>query len=106
MRLKPEEISVFIDTLSALLEEGEGNLYLYGSRIDASLRGGDIDLLLIVRSSKKAKELVKERFRILSHFKKKLGDRRIDFSILSETELVSNLFYQGVLKTAVLLWNS
>ena len=103
MRLSPNEIEVFTRVLSYALKEGDGSLYLYGSRTDDSLKGGDIDLLLVINSCEKAREFQKERASLLSQFKKHLGERRIDFSILSMTQLSEDVFYANVFRTAVLL---
>ena len=103
MRLTSNEVSVFISVLSAYLDQGDGRLFLYGSRIDDALKGGDIDLLVVLRSSEKAEWVAGERHHILKLMKDRLGERRIDLSIVSESESLSDPFYRGVLSTAILL---
>lgn len=46
MRLNPAEISIIQNAFHALFSEG--SIYLFGSRVDDSKRGGDIDLLVEV----------------------------------------------------------
>jgi predicted nucleotidyltransferase len=57
----------------------EDELYLFGSRVDDSLRGGDIDLL--VTSSAAPAELVRRRSRFASLLARSLGDRKIDIVV-------------------------
>lgn len=93
MRIAPQEVGHFVSVLSQYLNPGEGRLYLYGSRTDNSLKGGDIDLLLV---SHRSHELAKSRAEIQVKFKKLLGERRIDFSVISEAELSGDPFYSGL----------
>ncbi len=47
MRLNPEQIAVIKGTLARIVPAKElGGVRLYGSRVDDSKRGGDIDLML------------------------------------------------------------
>ncbi len=103
MRLKPEEIDAFVQTLSPWLKATSAKLYLYGSRADDALRGGDIDLLLIVTDVGKEKEIHQKKHVLLNEFKKKVGDQRIDFTVTSLAESKNNPFIQEILPGAVLL---
>lgn len=68
-------------------------IFLYGSRINPSMKGGDIDLLVESETLK-----FSDKIRILSELKAKLGDRKIDLSILTHQALSENLFFQQVEK--------
>ncbi len=103
MRISQSEISAFIQVLSSYLSPGSGSLFLYGSRVDDALKGGDIDLVLVISSIDQANHLKMLRSSILNQFKMKLGDRRIDFSILCEQEVSQDLFFSQVIPAAVLL---
>ena len=45
MRLKKQEIVIIKDTVSKIFNDV--NIYLFGSRLDDSKKGGDIDLFII-----------------------------------------------------------
>ena len=45
MRLKQQEINTIRDTISDIFEDV--TIYLFGSRLDESKKGGDIDLFII-----------------------------------------------------------
>jgi len=94
MRLLKEEV----DTLKAKLYElsSEAKLYLFGSRVDDSKRGGDIDLLIL--SSK----LTKKDLRLLRvEFFKRFGEQKLDI-VLDNGEL-KDPFTRHIFKKAVLL---
>ncbi|WP_434581570.1 nucleotidyltransferase domain-containing protein [Sulfurimonas sp. NW15] len=61
MRLNEKEISIIKDTI--FNEFGNAQVYLFGSRLDDSKRGGDIDLFIISNEhnllEKKLKTLAK-----------------------------------------------
>ena len=68
MRLREKEVSVIKSTIKNIF--GEVQLYLFGSRVDDSKKGGDIDLFVIAKDSsnlfeKKIKALAKRK--ILLH---------------------------------------
>ena len=56
-------------------------MVLFGSRVDDSLRGGDIDLYIIPEKKLTADQLYKERIYFLSALKMKIGDQKIDLII-------------------------
>ncbi len=45
MRLKEEERQIIIQAVKSI--DPKANLYLFGSRVDDSSKGGDIDLLIL-----------------------------------------------------------
>lgn len=71
MRLKKEEIAVFKKSLSSLTSEYK--LYLFGSRVDDTKKGGDIDLLVVSKTLTK-RDLRKVRCDFYKHF----GEQKID----------------------------
>ncbi len=54
---------------------GEGEIYLFGSRVDDSRRGGDIDLY--VRTSN-LQNLMRKKVDFLSRLKHEIGEQKID----------------------------
>ena len=71
-------------------------VYLFGSRVDDSRRGGDIDLLVRTTSAKKG---ILDRVRMASRIKSLIGDQKID--IIGDYE--DNQVVQEVLKNGILL---
>ena len=71
MRLSSEEVMLLKSTLKRLDEKAE--LYLFGSRVDDSKRGGDIDLLIVSSVLDKA---AKRAFRLA--FFERFGDQKLD----------------------------
>ena len=50
MRLSPEQVHDLHSVLKSEINNIPYKLYLYGSRIDDSLKGGDIDLLVVTNA--------------------------------------------------------
>ena len=94
MRLSKPEITLLKETLKTL--SSEAKLYLFGSRVDDSKRGGDIDLLVV------SEKLKKRDLRILRiRFYEKFGEQKMD--IVLDDGNFTNIFHKIVLKKAVLL---
>ena len=53
----------------------EGKIYLFGSRVDDSRKGGDIDLYLQL---KERKNLVRKKLDFLVKLKSEIGQQKID----------------------------
>jgi predicted nucleotidyltransferase len=53
----------------------EGEIYLFGSRVDDSRKGGDIDLYLRI---KETKNLVSKKLDFLVKLKREIGQQKID----------------------------
>ena len=86
MRLSKREIE-------AILQVAED---IYGTDVDDSRRGGDIDLLVRTTSAKKG---ILDRVRMASRIKSLIGDQKID--IIGDYE--DNQVVQEVLKNGILL---
>lgn len=74
MRLQTKEIQAIIRAAKEVYGESV-KVYLFGSRLDDTRRGGDIDLL--VRTADGSKGIL-ARIRFVSRLKAYLGDRKID----------------------------
>ncbi len=53
----------------------DGEIYLFGSRVDDSKKGGDIDLYLVL---KEHSNLFDKKIKFLSRIKREIGDQKID----------------------------
>lgn len=94
MRLGQEKIDVLKNKLKML--SSNAKIYLFGSRVDDSKRGGDIDLLVV------SDEITKKDLRILRvEFFKHFGEQKLDI-VLDNGEF-KNPFTKHIFQKAVLL---
>jgi len=73
MRLSKKYINVIKKHFYNSFHRGE--IYLFGSRVDDSKKGGDIDLYLVLEEPI---DLFKKKIEFLSRIKRELGDQKID----------------------------
>ena len=52
-----------------------GEIYLFGSRVDDTKKGGDIDLYLVI---KEHSNLFEKKIKFLSRVKREIGEQKID----------------------------
>ena len=95
MRLCKREIEAILQVAEDIYG-ADVKVYLFGSRVDDSRRGGDIDLLVRTTSAKKG---ILERVRMASRIKSLIGDQKID--VIGDYE--DNQVVQEVLKNGILL---
>lgn len=79
----------------------DAELYLFGSRVDDSKKGGDIDLLITFSETENLEKFKKLDF--IVELKKAIGDRKIDVTLAAVKEIVDDIFLQSVLESAVRL---
>ena len=90
-RLSPTEETVIVGSCKAL--DPNCIIYLYGSRADLSTKGGDIDLLVVSETLE-----FRDKLDLVSTLKEKLGDQRIDLSLLNREKLNTDLFFKQLTK--------
>ena len=66
----------------------EAKVFLFGSRLDDALKGGDIDLYI----ESQRKIVLRDKIKFLSSLKWKLGDQRIDVLIDSKDNRKKNIY--------------
>jgi predicted nucleotidyltransferase len=71
----------------------DGEVYLFGSRVDDSKRGGDIDLYLTPTDHS---NLFQKKIKFLASIKRELGDQKID--------IVFNLDSNRLIEKEALEW--
>ena len=99
MRLQKQEIQTILQVAKSIYGQ-KVKVYLFGSRLDNSKRGGDIDLLIRTEDEEKG---VLARIRMIAQLKSLLGDQKIDIIGDHEESLVA----QEALKKGVLLvWHN
>jgi uncharacterized protein len=90
----PKEQLVFIKT-QIQLEFPEAKVYLFGSRLDDSKRGGDIDILILTSH----RMTFIQESKIRTAFTKKFGDQKLD--LVNFTFNANDAFKKLVLIDAV-----
>ncbi len=76
MRLKESELKSIKNVFEKVFEHGD--LYLFGSRVDDSKRGGDIDLYIVPQS---IYNLTEKKVHFLMLLKKAIDEQKIDVVI-------------------------
>jgi uncharacterized protein len=94
MRLEVEQVSLLRNTLSTLSTSAK--IYLFGSRVDDTKKGGDIDLLIV--SDKLTKKDIRK---VRIEFFKAFGEQKLDI-ILDNGEF-KNPFHKLIFQKAILL---
>ena len=97
MRLTNYEISSIKKAFKETFEDGK--IYLFGSRVDDSKRGGDIDLYII--PNKKYKDIKTRKIKFLVKLDEYIGEQKIDVVIAKDK---NRLIEQEALQYGVELW--
>lgn len=96
MRIQPEEKAAIISSITAFDKESE--IYLFGSRVDDTKRGGDIDVL--VKSDIISRKML---VRIEDELFRKIDEQKVDFVLSRKSE--SSPFVRMVLaRGTVRIW--
>ena len=98
MRISQKEI----ETIKQLATEkfGKGTtVFLFGSRLDDSKKGGDIDLL--IRNNDKSRLTIASKIEFLAELKSLIGDQKIDVVLDSFSFSRKKSFYNSVTQTAI-----
>lgn len=103
MRLSKEQKELIISALTPYISSYKSELRLYGSRVNDNLKGGDIDLLLILEDKEAQTAVLERKHYILSDIKKNIGDQKIDLTITNFAETKTDPFLKSILPTSVLL---
>lgn len=94
MRLSKQYHAVILQSFYDVFHSGE--IYLFGSRVDVTKKGGDIDLYLIVSDKV---NLFKKKLTFLAKIKRKIGEQKIDVIFnIDENRLIEQEAKQWGLK--------
>ena len=101
MRLTPEQAAV-IRSAAREVFGADARVWLFGSRVDDSKRGGDIDLLIETCDRLAPAEMVRRRTRYAARLYRSLGEQRIDMVITARGEpdarpVVAEAQHHGIL---------
>ncbi|MCM2282303.1 MAG: nucleotidyltransferase domain-containing protein [Bdellovibrionaceae bacterium] len=93
MRISDKERQIIVAEIQKLDERAE--VWLFGSRLDDLLKGGDIDLVVVSE-----KIGFSEKLDLLVNIKMQVGDQKIDLHVIPPSEKTTNLFARDVLAKA------
>jgi len=98
MRLTTKEQKAIKDTFLEIFSKGE--IYLFGSRVDDSKRGGDIDLYIVLEEKLPISAIFNKKIDFLVELKSKIGEQKIDILISKDK---NRLIEQEALKNGIKL---
>ncbi len=78
MRLTPEQVTIIRDTACEVFGS-DARVWLFGSRVDDTRRGGDIDLYVEVPHP--VRDAVRRHARLWALLQAQLGEQRIDIVV-------------------------
>jgi len=83
MRLTTYETKIIKQTFLDIFQYGQ--IYLFGSRVDDNLKGGDIDLYIQTNNNS---NILMKKMKFLSQLKQMIGDQKIDVIISKDKSRV------------------
>ena len=96
MRLTDFELMSIKQTFLDIFKDGD--IYLFGSRVDDSLKGGDIDLYLV--PSQKFEDEREKKIKFLVKLDELIGEQKVDVIVAKDK---SRLIEKEAIKTGVKL---
>ncbi|MDQ7085412.1 MAG: hypothetical protein Q9M36_11025 [Sulfurovum sp.] len=93
MRLSNKEMNAIKHSFDNIFNSGE--IYIFGSRVDDSQKGGDIDLYICTEETENLRE---KKIDFLTELKECIGDQKIDILISRDKSrtIEKEALYQGV----------
>jgi hypothetical protein len=101
MRLKDSEVQAIVAAFRPLLTRVGGELFLFGSRVIDTKKGGDIDLLAVVPEAQ-IDAVVGEKARLRDSIQRVIGEQRIDVTVASPEKMKSDAFLLSIADSIVL----
>jgi predicted nucleotidyltransferase len=97
MRLKNSELNAILKIFRNHTEKSNAyQVRLFGSRVDDTKRGGDIDLLVIAEEPLKT-DFLNNKGLLKSDLSSALEDQRVDVTIANQEDLRSDPFLQSIM---------
>jgi hypothetical protein len=102
MRLTPQQREGIITAIHPFIKNNLAELRLYGSRVHDHLKGGDIDLVLII-ADPACTTCLQQKHHMLAAMKKEIGEQKIDFKIATPAECQEDSFLKIILPASLIL---
>ncbi len=100
MRISNSEVLKIKKILNQFISDLDYKIYLFGSRADDSKKGGDIDLLLFIKSNDFEKVYEKKPL-LKFELETILGDQRVDLTLTTQEKKQEDLFIAHVFESAI-----
>jgi predicted nucleotidyltransferase len=98
MRITEQEKLSIKETFNSFFKKG--NIYLFGSRVNDTKKGGDIDLYLVPETRIDKQDLFTAKISFLSKLKQLIGEQQIDVVIAIDS---TRDIEKAAIKTGILL---
>ena len=98
MRLSTQTIKHIKQTFKEVF--GNGNIYLFGSRVDDTKRGGDIDLYIDIPNITSLEEIYDKKSQFRLNLYDKIGEQKIDIIVSKDK---NRSIEQEIIQTGILL---
>ena len=98
MRLSNQEIKSIKEAFKEVF--GDGKIFLFGSRIDDSKKGGDIDLYIQPKYTLDTKKILDKKIKFKLALYDKIGEQKIDVIISKDK---NSSIEKEALQTGILL---
>lgn len=102
MRLTVKDRQGILEGIRDVIQPLNGDVYLFGSRVIDTAKGGDIDLLLLCDPASQS-EVSALKLKILVSIEKRIGERRVDLTISSRNPAEQSEFVRSIVSKAQLL---
>lgn len=101
IRLSEKVLNKLLEAFNTLKDCRGIEIYLFGSRTKSNVKGGDIDLLVVVPNDWNISKRFRLKLQLLREIYKRLGERKVDVVIVSPHEELYREFTKGSVK----LWS-
>ncbi len=88
VRLNDSEVKAIKDFANLIFTDP--SIYIFGSRVDLSLKGGDIDIY--IETDDDAEEIINKKINFLTELVKKVGEQKIDVVIKGKNSKDKDIF--------------
>lgn len=92
MRLSDLEITAIQEASAQTFGVAATSVWLFGSRVNETKRGGDIDLLVITETDQLRHEILKKETDFLVALKKIIGEQKVDLIVATPPGLATDPF--------------
>lgn len=96
MRLRSDHRNKIVAALSPFITGHGAKIFLFGSRTKDHLKGGDLDLALIIQDQVVYQSLKAKKHELLSALHRDLGERKIDIRLGLEENYLEDPFFQSI----------
>lgn len=101
MRLKPQEIQEIVKIGKSLFGEN-CQIYIFGSRIDNTKKGGDIDIY--IETNLDIPLILENKIKFLVSLVKAIGEQKIDVIVFNPKKMKKEHIHEIAKKEGIRIW--